>query len=175
MSSATGLARRFGRVAGRSRNRRPGADGPVSKSQPGLHWKVGGPADTRNVAANMHGRSLLAQQGWRVSSTVGRMLHQLTGCNRSASVEGASQRTAVRVHQRAADAFLADGQPVISSTQRRRRWSGTSRTAGGNGSRRGRRRRCWSMISQATGGQCDSVRCLRHGAQRSLGERGMGP
>ena len=178
VSSATGLARetiRKGRreisqgEAPTDRVRRPGAGRPrLEQSQPGLLAALEGLVDpltrgdpTSPLRWTCKSRAklaaVLAQQGWRVSSTtVGRMLHQLGYRLQSVRKrqEGASHpdrnaqfeyinATAGRVFGRWAAGDLGrhkeegDGREL----QERRAGMAAEGDAG---------RRCWSMISQAT-------------------------
>ncbi len=157
VSSATGLARetiRKGRreisqgEAPTDRVRRPGAGRPrLEQSQPGLLAALEGLVDpltrgdpTSPLRWTCKSRAklaaVLAQQGWRVSSTtVGRMLHQLGYRLQSVRKrqEGASHpdRNAQFEYINAtADAFLADGQPVISVDTKKKEMVGNFKNGG---------------------------------------------
>ena len=157
VSSATGLARetiRKGRreisqgEAPTDRVRRPGAGRPrLKQTQPGLLAALEGLVDpltrgdpTSPLRWTCKSRAklaaVLAQQGWRVSSTtVGRMLHQLGYRLQSVRKrqEGASHpdRNAQFEYINAtADAFLADGQPVISVDTKKKEMVGNFKNGG---------------------------------------------
>ena len=157
VSSATGLARetiRNGRreieqgEAPTDRIRRPGAGRPrVEQSQPGLRAALealvdpltrGDPTSPLRWTCKSRAKlaAALTRQGWRVSSTtVGRLLHDLGYRLQSARKrqEGASHpdRNAQFEHINAtADAFLAEGQPVISVDTKKKELVGNFKNGG---------------------------------------------
>ncbi len=157
VSSATGLARETIRKGRREisqgqtptdRVRRPGAGRPrLEQSQPGLLAALealvdpltrGDPTSPLRWTCKSRAKlaAALTQQGWRVSSTtVGRMLHQLGYRLKSPRKrqEGASHpdRNAQFEHINAtADAFLAEGRPVISVDTKKKELVGNFKNGG---------------------------------------------
>ena len=157
VSSATGLARETIRKGRREisqgqtptdRVRRPGAGRPrLEQSQPGLLAALealvdpltrGDPTSPLRWTGKSRAKlaAALTQQGWRVSSTtVGRMLHQLGYRLQSPRKrqEGASHpdRNAQFEHINAtADAFLAEGRPVISVDTKKKELVGNFKNGG---------------------------------------------
>ena len=157
VSSATGLARETIRKGRREisqgqtptdRVRRPGAGRPrLEQSQPGLLAALealvdpltrGDPTSPLRWTCKSRAKlaAALTQQGWRVSSTtVGRMLHQLGYRLQSPRKrqEGASHpdRNAQFEHINAtADAFLAEGRPVISVDTKKKELVGNFKNGG---------------------------------------------
>ena len=124
----------------------------------------------------------LTTQGWRVSSTtVGRLLHAL-GYRLQAlrkSREGTSHpdRNAQFEHINAtAAAFLQRQQPVISVDTKKKELVGDFKNAGQEWQPTGTPEPVLrARFSRRRDRQSDSVRRLRHGAQRSVGERGPRP
>ena len=130
------------------RVRRPGAGRPrLEQSQPGLLAALealvdpltrGDPTSPLRWTCKSRAKlaAALTQQGWRVSSTtVGRMLHQLGYRLQSPRKrqEGASHpdRNAQFEHINAtADAFLAEGRPVISVDTKKKELVGNFKNGG---------------------------------------------
>ena len=203
VSAATGLARktiRDGRLelaqglTATDRIRRPGAGRPdIEQTQPGVTEALdllvepltrGDPMSPLRWTCKSTARlaGALTAQGWPVSATtVGKLLHGL-GYRLHAlqkAREGAAHpdRNAQfeYINACAADC-IAHEQPVISVDTKKkelvgdfknagREWQPTGRVGAGPRPRLSRRR----------GRQGDSVRRVRYGAQRSVGERGPRP
>jgi len=203
VSAATGLARQTianGRreladgVPITSRVRRVGAGRPdIAEAQPGVAAALdalvepltrGDPTSPLRWTCKSRAKltAALAAQGWRVSSsTVGRLLHAL-----GYSLQALQKRREGTAHpdrnaqfehiNGTAAAFLQDGQPVISVDTKKKELVGDFKNAGQE----------WQPVGAPEAvrvhdfpgdaiGQGDSVWHLRHGAQRSLGQRGPRP
>src|SRR5438128_2250743 len=203
VSSATGLARETIRnerrelaqgVDATGRIRRPGAGRPdIEQTQPGVTEALdllvepltrGDPMSPLRWTCKSRAKlaAALTAQGWRVSSTtVGHLLHAL-GYRLQAlrkTQEGTSHpdRNAQFEHiNTTAAAFLQRQQPVISVDTKKKELVGNFKNAGQEWQPAGTPEpvRVHDFPGDAHR-QSDSLRRLRHGAQRSLGERGPRP
>ena len=203
VSSATGLARETIRKGRREiargeepsgRIRAPGAGRPgVEQKQPGILAALevlvdpltrGDPTSPLRWTCKSRAKlaAALTAQGWRVSSTtVGRLLHSLG--YRLQSVRKRQEgtvhpdRNAQFEHINAkADELLTKGQPVISVDTKKKELVGNFKNAGSGVAAQGDATGgAGARLPERCGGPGDTVRRLRHGSQRSLGERWLRP
>ena len=203
VSAATGLARETIRKGCREiargesptgRIRRPGAGRPrIQQDQPGIQAALealvdpltrGDPTSPLRWTCKSRAKlaAALTEQGWRVSSTtVGRLLNRLGYRLQSVRKrqEGATHpdRNAQFEHINAtADVLLAPGEPVISVDTKKKELVGNFANPGpGMATEGAAAGGACARLSDRRGGQGDSLRRLRHGAQRSVGERRSRP
>ena len=203
VSSATGLARetiRKGRreiargEAPTGRIRAPGAGRPgIEQDQPGIMAAVealvdaltrGDPTSPLRWTCKSRAKltAALTEQGWRVSSTtVGRLLHCLGYRLQSVRKrrEGVTHpdRNAQFEHiNQTADEYLTSGEPVMSVDTKKKELVGNFANRGREWQPKGTPPGCSrARLPDRRRGQGDSVRCLRHGTQRSVGERWARP
>ena len=199
VSSATGLARETIRKGRREiargatptgRIRAPGAGRPgIEQDQPGIMAALealvdpltrGDPTSPLRWTCKSRAKltAALTEQGWRVSSTtVGRLLHCLGYRLQSVRKrrEGATHpdRNAQFEHINAtADRLLTAGEPVISVDTKKKELVGNFANKGREWQPKGTPTavRVHDFPSDAEG-KSDTLRCLRHGSQRGVGER----
>ena len=203
VSSATGLARetiRKGRreisrdEAPTDRIRRPGGGRPrIQQDQPGIQAALqalvdpltrGDPTSPLRWTCKSRAKlaAALTEQGWRVSSTtVGRLLHRLGYRLQSPRKrqEGATHpdRNAQFEHiNQTADEHLTAGQPVISVDTKKKELVGNFKNGGREWQPKGTPPAVLVHdFPTDAEGKAIPYGGLRHGAQRSLGERGLGP